>query len=502
MQPSVLVYLSKVTDLSFKDDPSVLLSPQSTALVKDQTRRWVSVGTLVILKVGDIWHNQSLYLSPDYESETFSRIKISGEFVDLVKAGLSPDETDFLIPLVEHPWHMQATQSYCRMLTLKDERRVIVPCIELIRFYFGSSSSLLTKLFVPPMQKNALFQDNTFQPKSGHLSIELGEGISGSSAAAIGRMCLAESAWQAAVSVGTSMLDAAKEKRPIYPKGNFPFEGTTELRASGKWLSFGETKRATFLVYKLTSCSHRFPFKSIKYQISGEKKKPFFDQPRLGHAGQSDYRGSAPDSSNQSIKEADGSKQLESKTRNFSDTVTFPDLVGKPIWKSKKLTLKQWMSQKLYAGGQALDSAALGVPDGYQRVRPIELARHVKRKSQTDKLPPEFIREILKGLKLIEGLEITLLTESDDDGWSIPVPLIENEDAVVEPKLLVEDPLIGIRLRRACVLSLKDERDHCLMVIIEDKPSFSKLYLQSNNDDTSPGLSVSMATKEFAKSYD
>ena len=437
MQPSVLVYLSKVTDLSFKDDPSVLLSPQSTALVKDQTRRWVSVGTLVILKVGDIWHNQSLYLSPDYESETFSRIKISGEFVDLVKAGLSPDETDFLIPLVEHPWHMQATQSYCRMLTLKDERRVIVPCIELIRFYFGSSSSLLTKLFVPPMQKNALFQDNTFQPKSGHLSIELGEGISGSSAAAIGRMCLAESAWQAAVSVGTSMLDAAKEKRPIYPKGNFPFEGTTELRAS-----------------------------------------------------------------NQSIKEADGSKQLESKTRNFSDTVTFPDLVGKPIWKSKKLTLKQWMSQKLYAGGQALDSAALGVPDGYQRVRPIELARHVKRKSQTDKLPPEFIREILKGLKLIEGLEITLLTESDDDGWSIPVPLIENEDAVVEPKLLVEDPLIGIRLRRACVLSLKDERDHCLMVIIEDKPSFSKLYLQSNNDDTSPGLSVSMATKEFAKSYD
>jgi hypothetical protein len=50
--------------------------------------------------------------------------------------------------------------------------------------------------------------------------------------------------------------------------GVFPFDGSTELQASGKWLSFGNTNDATFLVYKLISCGHQFPFRSINYEMS------------------------------------------------------------------------------------------------------------------------------------------------------------------------------------------------------------------------------------------
>ena len=189
-QPSVLVYLSRVTDPSFIDNPSVLLSPHSTTLAKFQMRRWVSVGTLVLLKVGDIWHKKSLFLSPDYELETFSGVSTSSSHIDLIKSGLNLNEEGFLIPVSEHPWHLNATHSYCVMLKLENGKRLIVPCLELIRFYFGSSSSLLTKLFLPPLQKDSLFQDGKFDQRTRHLSIKLGDGIAGSSAAAIGRIFL------------------------------------------------------------------------------------------------------------------------------------------------------------------------------------------------------------------------------------------------------------------------------------------------------------------------
>jgi len=496
-QPSVLVYLSRVTDLSFIDNPSVLLSPQSTTLAKIQMRRWVSVGTLVLLKVGDIWHKKSFFLSPDYELETFSRVSTYSSHIDLIKSGLNLNEEGFLIPVSEHPWHLNATHSYCVMLKLENGKRLIVPCLELIRFYFGSSSSLLTKLFLPPLQKDSLFQDGKFDQRTRHLSIKLGDGIAGSSAATIGRIFLDKLAWRAAVIVGSSILKASQESHPIHPMGVFPFDGSTELQASGKWLPFGDTNDATFLVYKLISCGHQFPFRSINYEMTGDHKKPFFDQTQSDGTGQTSFQSSAPDAANQSIKEEDGSTKLESKTRNFSGKVAFPDLIRKPIWKSKTLTFQQWLEKKRYVGGRSLDSTSVGTPSGNRRVRPIDLAMQVQRKNKNEMLPPEFIREFLEELLAVTGIDITLLTEGEDDGWSIPVPLITNDDGEVEPKLFIVDPIEKNRLRRLCVISLKDKRDHHLMGILEGTPSFSKLYPTINTDDTNLLLVLKLTAEDF-----
>ncbi len=496
-QPSVLVYLSRVTDLSFTDNPAVLLSPHSTTLAKFQMRRWVSIGTLVLLKVGDIWHKKSLFLSPDYELETFSRVNTSSSHIDLIKSGLNPNEEGFLIPVSEHPWHLNATHSYCVMLQLENNKRLIVPCLELIRFYFGSSSSLLTKLFLPPLKKDDLFKDGVFDHRTRHLSLKLGDEISGSSAADIGRIFLDNQAWRAALKVGTSILKAAGENQAIHPKGTFPFDGTTELQASGKWLSYGDTTNATFLVYKLISCGHQFPFRSIKYEMSGDRKKPFFDQPQPDGAGQTSFQSSAPDAANQSIKEEDGSTKLESKTRNFTGNVSFPDLIRKPIWKSKTLTFQQWLDKKRYVGGKSMDSTSIGTPSGNRRVRPIDLAMQVRRKNKNEMLPPEFIREFLEELLAVTGIDITLLTEGEDDGWSIPVPLITNDDGEVDPKLFIVDPIENNRLRRLCVLSLKDHKDHHLMGILEGNPNFSKLYPTINTDDTNLLLVLKLTAEDF-----
>ncbi len=131
-----------------------------------------------------------------------------------------------------------------------------------------------------------------------------------------------------------------------------------------------------------------------------------------------------------------------------------------------------------------MDSTSIGTPSGNRRVRPIDLAMQVQRKNKNEMLPPEFIREFLEELLAVTGIDITLLTEGEDDGWSIPVPLITNDDGEVEPKLFIVDQTENNRLRRLCVLSLKDDKDHHLMGILEGDPNFSKLYPTINKEDT------------------
>jgi len=175
-QPSVLLHLSRVIDARYHEDHSVLLNPESTFVAK-QRKVWISVGTLPVLRIGDIWRDGRLETAPDYELETFADVEISSDTVSLIKAGLNLEENGFLLPRGEHPWHMQATQSYCSMIDLPSGRRLIIPCIELIRFYFGSSSNLLTKLVLPPLNREALYSEAHFSKINGQLTLALAEGI-------------------------------------------------------------------------------------------------------------------------------------------------------------------------------------------------------------------------------------------------------------------------------------------------------------------------------------
>lgn len=125
-QPSLLVHLSRVLDTNFRDDPSVLLSPDSTSPARFQRKVWVSGGTLPPLRIGDSWCNGKLELSPDYQLENFAGLRIDDTSVHLIKAGLHLDDNGFLLPLSEHPSHLQCTHSYCVMVDLPGNRRIII----------------------------------------------------------------------------------------------------------------------------------------------------------------------------------------------------------------------------------------------------------------------------------------------------------------------------------------------------------------------------------------
>ncbi len=480
----MFVHLSRVADERFRSDPSVLLSPESTGPVHFQKRAWISIGTLPLLRVGDIWRDGQLYTQPDYELEEFKGIQIDTKTTTLIKAGLNIDDAGFLLPLTEHPWHLQCTRSYCVMVNLSDDTRLIIPCMELIRFYFGSSSNLLSKLFIPPLDRKSLYSTASFEARSKHLFLQLAEKISGASAADIGRLHLSPLAWRAAVVVGASLLKASVAQQPIYPQALFPFEGKTTLIAAGKWLSFAGRPRATFLIYNLRSCEHPFPFRSLSYKVTYGRAKP---EQLPGDTDQSrtqPIRAAARDAQDQPLVERDASNNLAPRTRTYRIEPRFPDLTPKPIWKSRTLTHTEWL-EKLdrRRNTAAVANGAVGDPGSERRVRSIDFALLSKMNPSYVEKAPEFLRPIVQELCTLEDVTVELLTESDDDGWTVPISLHTDTEGEIDHRLFT--PTVGedSRLRRVSMFSLKHgEKKNCL-VVIESTPVHIRSFSMPDLED-------------------
>lgn len=480
-QPSILVHLSRVLNSSFQENPALLLDPAST-FASRQRKVWVSIGTLPLLRIGDIWRNGQLVASPDYELEQFLDLEINSQTAVLIKAGLNLENQGFLLPRTEHPWHMECTQSYCLMVELPQNRRLIIPCMELIRFYFGSSSNLLTKLFLPPLVRDTLYRKPHFDKSSGRLTLQLAASISGVSAADIGRMHMDPHAWRTAVHVGTSLLKGSVSGQGAYPQAYFPFEGQTDLIASGKWLSFQDDPRATFIVYSLHSCSHPFPFRSLRYDArdcspsSVRKNSQKQNEPERRIT-----RKAARDSPNQQLVETDASNELAKQTRPAWGVARFPDLTLKSIWKNRILSKPSADNTFYGARPSDVQYSAVGSQGSERRARPIDFEIRAKQKS---KFPvPEFLREIVDELEALDGFNIQLLTDSAQDGWTIPITVLVNEDGEIDTSLFIEVGKDQLRERRVAVFSAEYEMERVKIVAIESSPVHMKLYLPSDNTE-------------------
>lgn len=478
-QPSVFVHLSPLVDETVLAQPEGLLAPAATHHGYYQRRVWVSVGTLPLLRVGDIWQDGELVAEPDYELEAFQGVQIDDDTTQLIKAGLNLDERGFLLPLGEHPWHRQATQSYCLSVDLPGSRQLVIPCMELIRFYFGSSSGLLTKVFLPPLLRESLYTEAQFNKRNRQLSLDLADRISGSSASDIGRIHLEPAAWRSAAHIGASMLKASVAGQAVYPQAFFPFEGKTNLVAAGKWLSFEGRDKATFVVFSLRSCSYPFPFRSLRYKVKHAPARP----PRTGDIAQRQAvaRRKSPDEAHQTLDEVDASSQLAHKTKTYKVQLRFPDLAQKPVWKSKDIS----PADSTVGGAPAppMTSAAVGQGGSTRRTRPIDFALLTGDAKLDGKDIPAFLKDTVLALRQLSGIDMALLTDSDADGWTVPVTVLCDDDGEIDPRLFLSEPGQAERLRRACAIAFKQGDEHICAVLVEAQPLHCRIYPDSGNDE-------------------
>lgn len=370
-QPLIEIQLSKVPD-ALANAEDIFKQCQGQRATTKQVR--LPVGFLPMLAIGDIWQDGKLIESPSHDIEEFS-LQVGRHNSILIKAGL-PDEDsgEYYLPNAQHPYHMQNTQSYC--VRVKSEIGIIiVPAVELLRFYFGSSSALVSRLFDAPfIEEN--FWSGLDALESDTPRIHLAPGISGRSASDIGRIALCKNARAAAELVGNSCIAATSRGERAYPKAVFPFEGVSHIVASGKWLSFGGKNHGVFLVFRLRSCSYPFPFKRLRYTSERAQKKeknPDRDARTSTSLAEMNVISSRRQMDSKTLCDAE---PLKAKTARdiqlFRTRVKFLDLLKKPITKVEdETTPTLMMTQK---GLSFIDSSSVGDAGRDPTVQPIQLA--------------------------------------------------------------------------------------------------------------------------------
>lgn len=456
-QPSVRILLSPLT--SEFDDHETLNSTDATDLSRQQSV-WVPIGSLPLLRIGSVWREGQMILKPKYQHGTFINLDINPRTTSFIKAGL-PLEDAYLIPLAEHPWHRKATQSYCLCVELPQGKRLLIPCFELIRFYFGSSSNLLGRLFKGPLQEAQLWRTKQFDTASQHLHLELVPYMSGASAADIGRIALDKNAWHSAAGIYSSCVKATSQQQQAYPYTHFPFYGRTTLMATGRWVSFAGKRDMTFVAYELQSCSHPFPFTSLSYEVdksstSRQKQKGGCPPSQPTTPPIRSTRFSEQVALNQ---EGDPGRGKTPRAWPTFDKAKFPDLRKKPVW-LEKLVQASGASLFVRHVDGSLEQVAFGDNTDNSNNRGIDIGEHVPPAEicMDETKLPGFVRAGIRLLrkKMVDdtgtstALVLQQMQGQPDAVFSLP--WLADEDGVIDSRIRWSTPDGRHRQRRACLI--------------------------------------------------
>jgi hypothetical protein len=332
----------------------------------EQRNVWVPLGALSMVRIGDLWQHGRLVNSPAY-SQCCLDLDITPETTSFVKAGLAIDD-HYLLPFSEHPWHRAHTQSYCLMVKTDVGENIIIPGAELVRFYFGTSSTLIKRLVTGPLKDAMLWQKKHHNPATGHLHLKLAPGLHSTSAYDVGRIALDSHARRAASLIYNHIVKATSQGEPAYLYTTFPLRGKTLVVASGIRLP-AECPRSTYIVFRLRSCAFPFPFESLSIDCIERKVT------KVGARSDSskrDDRVSSAARSGGKIEPGDPGSRKSPRHFSLEHSLRFPDLERKPFWSEKAVATGQTGVLMRGANG-TLETLTFGDPEGAGEARAITI---------------------------------------------------------------------------------------------------------------------------------
>lgn len=337
-------------------------------------KRSAPVGYLGMLHLGTVWEGNL----PAYRAmgETISlSIDITDQTTKIIKAGLPDESKDasseviYNLPFDVHPFHIGHTDSYCCSVALDGCSRLIVPCAELLRFYFGSSATLLTKLLSVPCDMKQLYESARVDSQSGTANLKLAPGVPGASAEDVSRIAFVPEAKRSIYGLWKALAAQSANGCSPYIRMGFPFSGKTTLLVRGVWLSFAEIENYRFVVQEILSCTHSFPYQRL-----------FYSAQRAGDGKKSE---GAEEKNKQSFcrrKNTENAEHVDREPRKHSlvsklklqTSRKFPDLANKPVCASpdsgsgaKNVSAMQRSEQREVSVGEG------GRPDGPSGLDPV-----------------------------------------------------------------------------------------------------------------------------------
>ena len=262
VEPTVQVIISPLCNASLRDAEE--LARVATVLDDERTVVRIGVGQLPYLKVGSLWQNgKCLQYSAGEEREYEVFVdKTAG----LYTANRVVDGAQLIRPLFHRLG--AGADAFCVTLPHKtDPRGLIIPAMELLRFYYAVSTPLARAILMDDFFENLNSvidpQYSAYNAASSALILRLKRAIHDIEGWIIGRMLVAQEAKQCLLNLRASMVSQSSKGKPVlYLPAAFPFSGLAQLHVRGKYIKSGEG-RWRFLVFSVDHCTAPFPFEKL-----------------------------------------------------------------------------------------------------------------------------------------------------------------------------------------------------------------------------------------------
>lgn len=297
-----------------------------------------------------------------------------------------------------------------------DPAGIIIPTIELIRFYYANSTRLSKAIFDGQfMHSPSSIYDPAYTGLDGKLAVVCRrQDVSDDDCWTIARIINSQAAFDGARRVSDSMMRDFANTKQANPESAFPFSGKTRIKALCKKVGYAP---ARWLVLSLVSCSAPFPYEDLLVMADNDsgQANPETDIPDqakipINRPGKDNDSKSGPFSL-QSTKEPD--KRMLPKRLELPGN-SFEALRGKIIKKNAKTLCK-------YKTGQlttivATSPSTYGTADvGHS---PTAVGKGELVQTRPDTLPPsyELLVELVQELNIRPNINARLPPLPDGPG--------------------------------------------------------------------------------------
>lgn len=237
----------------------------------------VPVSFLSELRLGDVWKGGIRQSSDLLATELFKDLQIDGTTTTVAAIGepLNKDAgppIKYAVPFSQYSAYSNHTSSFIARVRVNETTFLIVPSMEIIRFYFAHYGSFTKLMFSGGLDRSALRKGCTLSSQTGIANVVLPKNVHRPAASAIARIAFDDAAGKAYSQLIKSGTIAALNSSHWYPKMGFPIAGSTNLQARGRWIEHEGEK--TFVVAELLSCSHPLPYRGLYYHRLEEMLRP------------------------------------------------------------------------------------------------------------------------------------------------------------------------------------------------------------------------------------
>lgn len=265
-EPGFQVVLSPFKENPLASDSKALAAINATYADQQKVIQ-LGVGQLPLIDIGSIWLNGYKQNKFAGKVEFFTDLLINPSTTQVVPA-LHKVNDFSLIPFSSYRFGKAGAGS--QLIAVSSDGypyKILIPAMELIRFYYAVSTHLSHALFTGVFQHNLNAIINVdrsqYQPDDDRVILGLRQEITDEEGWVIARIRRSKEAAEGCKRIYDEVLRDGINRGYVHPSSCFPFQGKTSIRARVKWLRDSINSPWHCLVLSLEQCSAPMPYSEL-----------------------------------------------------------------------------------------------------------------------------------------------------------------------------------------------------------------------------------------------